>query len=87
MPERFDLLKISYMDVRDEERKRSDWFAYAPTFAISVGDIVDTGFGRAVVLDKAAFVGKQDTIFRLIHGLIPIDRVLFKVESVKYEDD
>lgn len=87
MPERFDLLKISYMDTRDEDRKHSNWFAYAPVYKISTGDIIDTSFGRAVVLDKVSFVGKQDTMFRLIDGLVPIDRVLFKVELVKYEDN
>lgn len=87
MPERFDLLKISYMDTRDEDRKHSSWFAYAPVYKISIGDIIDTAFGRAVVLDKVSFVGKQDSMFRLIDGSVPIDRVLFKVESVKYEDN
>ena len=86
MPERFDLLKISYMDTTDEDRKVSFWFAYAPVYNISVGDIVDTGWGRAVVMDKAISVSKDGSIFKLIDGTVPIDRVLFKVEPVRYED-
>lgn len=87
MPDRFDLLKISYMDTTDEDRKVSCWFAYAPVYKISVGDIVDTGWGRAVVMDKAISVSKDGSIFKLIDGTVPIDRVLFKVEPVRYEDN
>lgn len=87
MPDKFDLLKICYMDTRDEERKVSNWFAYAPVYKVSIGDIVDTGWGRAVVMDKAHYVVKEEAIFRLIDGTVPIDRVLFKVEPLRYEAD
>ena len=86
MPDRFDFLKISYMDTPNEYRKVNCWFAYAPVYKISVGDIVDTGWGRAVVMDKAISVSKDGSIFKLIDGTVPIDRVLFKVEPVRYED-
>ena len=87
MPDKFDLLKICYMDTRDEERKASNWFAYAPVYKVSIGDIVDTGWGRAVVIDNAHYVVKEEAIFRLIDGTVPIDRVLFKVEPLRYEAD
>lgn len=87
MPDRFDLLKISYMDTRDEDRKASLWFAYAPVYEISVGNIVDTGWGRAVVMERAGYVSKDDAVYKVIDGVVPIDRVLFKVQPVKYEDD
>lgn len=87
MPDKFDLLKICYMDTRDEERKVSNWFAYAPVYKVQIGDIVETGFGRAVVMDKATFIVKDEAIFRLINGTVPIDRVLFKVQLLRYEDD
>lgn len=87
MPEKFDLLKISYMDTRNEERKHSEWFAYAPVYEISIGNVIDTGWGRAVVMDKAGYITKDDPVYRVIDGIVPIDRVLFKVTPVKYEDE
>ena len=87
MPDKFDLLKICYMDTRDEERKESNWFAFAPVYTVKIGDIVDTAYGRAAVMDKAFFITKDEPIFKLIYGTVPIDRVMFKVEQVRYEDD
>ena len=81
MPERFDLLRIHNID------KDYDSLALAPCYEIKPGDTVDTAFGRAFVLDRACFCSPEDPVMKLLNGLVQIDRVLFKVQPVKYEDD
>lgn len=81
MPERFDLLRIHYID------KDYESLALAPCFAIKEGDTVDTAFGRAFVIARATYCSMDDPVIKLLNGIVQIDRVTFKVQPVKYEND
>ena len=85
LPDRFDLLLICYISAT-EERIDKKCFAFAPCFSVQTGDTVETAFGRAFVLEKAICVSKDDSIISMMVGAIDLDRVLFKVEPIKYED-
>lgn len=85
LPDRFDLLLISYISAT-EDRMNMKWFAFAPCFNIQVGDTVETAFGRAFVLEKAICVSKDDSIISMMNGTVAFDRVLFKLDPMRYED-
>ena len=87
LPEKFDLLLISYINTADADRKVSKWFAFAPCFCVQAGDTVETAFGRAIVLEKAICVTKNDQVFSMMNGTVALDRVLFKLEPMRYEDE
>ena len=83
LPDRFDLLLINYITTAEKNDK---CFAFAPCFSVQVGDTVETAFGRAFVLEKAICVSKDDAIISMMNGTVALDRVLFKLEPMRYED-
>lgn len=87
MPEQFDLLRLDYFYVQPNADTKPYGLAYAPTYEIKVGDIVDVGFARGVVVDKIAFCDKDDPFLRLTADIVPIPCVVYKLQKMKYEDD
>lgn len=81
MPERFDLLKVDYIDTD------KIGLAFAPCCKVAEGDIVETAHGRAFVVMREGFCSKDEKILKMIDGLVPVDRVLTKISVVKYDED
>ena len=87
MPERFDLLKLDYFYVQPELDIKKSGLAYAPVCEVNVGDIVDVGFARGFVVDKVNFCDRDEKFISMITDLIPIPRVIYKLKSMKYDND
>ena len=91
MPKRFDLLKLDFINPKVTERNTTTseiyGLAYAPVYAVKVGDIVDTGFIRGLVVQKIGFCDRDDEFIKLIADFVQIVPVAYKLDSIKYEDD
>ena len=81
MPERYDLLRVDFID------NSGSGLCFAPPYEISIGDTVDTANGRAFVIDRIGYSSIYDSFMKMISGLIPIYRVLFKVIPMAYEEE
>ena len=82
MPEKFDLLRVNYID-----GEHLAGLCYAPCYTIKEGDTVETAIGRAFVVKREGYVTKDEKLWQMITGLIPVHRVLFVLIPVKYEED
>ena len=81
LPKSFDLLKVEY------KCGAGACLAYAPCGAVFVGDHVETTFGVGVVLDKTHYHTPEENIIRVLDGVVSIDRVLWKLQPVNYEEE
>jgi len=85
MPEKFDLLRVEYLATKGLDFETG--LAFAPCYQIKEGDTVETAKGRAFVIKREGYVTKEDSLWKLIEGIIPVDRVLFKITPIKFEEE
>ena len=81
MPDKFDLFRVDYID------KNESGLAFAPCYKIEEGDTVETALGRAFVVMREGYCGKDEKWIKMITGIVPISRILFKIQPMHYDED
>lgn len=80
LPKAFDLLRVEY------KHGAGTCLAYAPTGKVYTGDHVETKFGVGKVTDKSHYHTPDEGIIRVLDGVVTIDKVLWKLTPVEYEE-
>lgn len=76
IPERFDLAFIRYTN-------GCKGLGYAPTSRIDVGDTVKTAWDEGVVESMVNWCTQEDDYYKLIAGVMTVDRITHKIVEVK----
>lgn len=79
-PKCFDLLKVEY------ENGAGSCLAYAPVAEVPIGSKVETTFGIGTVVDKSHYRTPDEPVIRLLAGVVTIDRVLWKLQEIRYKE-
>ena len=81
LPKTFDLLTVEYRN------GAGTCLAYAPCGKVHEEDTVKTTFGVGKVIEKSYYHTPDEKVIRCIDKVLTIDRVLYKLQPVEYEDE
>lgn len=75
-PEIFDVFHVEY-------ESGCTSLAYAPSYAVEVGDRVITAAGTGIAKASVRYCTADDDWFKLINGIITVDKITNKIIEVK----